>query len=289
MIYIGALIDGLLLGATFAGVAVGLSLVFGIANLLNIAHGAFIVLGAYIVYVLQSRVGLSLLAAVPIAVAASFVLGWVIYRWGGLARITYGPLLMVIVFTFGLHLVVVNSISYFYGAQPRNIEYPSALFDVWFVGDIIIPVNRVVAAVGGIALTMVVHLILRYTKLGRAIRATRQDRQMAGANGVDVINIYAVTVGIGCAAAAFAGFLISLNSPIFPEMGINYLVIAFAVAIIAGFGRLDAVILGGLLYGAVLSVMQVWVSPGLGTAVALALLFLLLLIRPQGLFGSHYY
>lgn len=289
MIYVGALVDGLLLGGMFAGVAVGLSLVFGIANLLNVAHGAFIVFGAYLVYALQSWAGLSLFIAVPAAMLASFALGWGIFRWGGLAHISYGPLLMVIVFTFGLHLVMVNAISYFYGAQPRNIQLPRAIFDVWFLGDIIIPVNRVAAAAGGIALTIAMHAILRYTKLGRAIRATRQDREMASANGVDVINIYAVTLGLGCAAAAFAGFLISLGSPIFPEMGMNYLVIAFAVAIIAGFGRIDSVILGGLLYGAVLSVMQVWLSPGLGTAVAFGLLFLLLLIRPQGLFGSQYY
>jgi branched-chain amino acid transport system permease protein len=289
MIYLGALVDGLLLGGMFAGIAVGLSLVFGVANLLNVAHGAFIVLGVFLIYALQMGAGLSLWIAVPLAMLANLAFGWVIYRFGGLARISNGPLLMVIVFTFGLHLVIANSLGYVYGAQPRNLDLPRAIFDVWFLGDIIIPVNRVAAAVGGLALTIGVHLLLKYTKLGRAVRATRLDRQMASANGIDVINIYGITVGIGAAAAAFAGFLIALGAPIYPEMGMNYLVIAFAVAIIAGFGRIDAVILGGLLYGAVLSVMQVWLSPGLGTAVAFGMLFLLLLVRPQGLFGSKFY
>lgn len=289
MIYLGAVVDGILLGALFAGVGVGLSLVFGIANLLNLAHGAFVMLGAYAVLLLQQRLGINIFLAAPVGAAFAFALGWSVFRWGGLSRIIEAPLLMVVVFTFGLDLLLVHGIAFTFGAQSQALRVPEALQQVWVFGDVIIPANRLFAATAGILLAFSVDWILRFTKLGRAIRATRQDRDMAKLNGVDVSYIYAATVGIGGATAALAGFLISLGQPISPDMSIHYLVIAFAVAIIGGFGRIDAVIMGGIVYGVVLSVMQFWLGEGSGNAAALALLFGVLLIRPQGLFGSQYY
>jgi branched-chain amino acid transport system permease protein len=289
VIYLGAVVDGMLLGALFAGVGVGLSLVFGIANILNLAHGAFVVIGAYAVLALQQRLGLNLFLAVPLAVAFAFALGWAVYLWGGLARIIEGPMLMVVVFTFGLDLLLVHGAAFFYGAQSQAISVPSPLQSVWVLGDVIVPANRLVAGLAGVLLALGVDWILRFTKLGRAIRATRQDRDMARLNGVDVSYIYAATLGIGAATAALSGFLIAIGQPISPDMSTHYLVIAFAVAIIGGFGRLDAVIVGGVVYGIVLSVMQVWLGEGTGNAAALAFLFAVLLVRPQGLFGSKYY
>lgn len=289
MIYVGAIVDGILLGAMFAGVGVGLSLVFGIANLLNLAHGAFVIVGAYVVLSLQQRLGLNIFLAAPIAAAFAFALGWSVYRWGGLARIIEAPVLMVIVFTFGLDLVLVHGIAFIFGAQSQALRVPEAIQTVWVFGDVIIPASRLLAAVGGVLFALGVDWILRFTKLGRAIRATRQDRDMARLNGVDVSYIFAATVGIGGATAALAGFLIAIGQPVSPDMSTHYLVIAFAVAIIGGFGRIDAVVAGGIVYGIVLSVMQVWLGEGLGNAAALAFLFGLLLLRPQGLFGSQYY
>ena len=156
-------------------------------------------------------------------------------------------------------------------------------------GDVIVPASRLYTAIAGVLLAFGVDWILRYTKLGRAIRATRQDREMAGLNGVDVGKVYAATVGIGAATAAVAGVLIALGQPITTDISIHYLLIAFAVAIIGGFGRIDAVVIGGILYGILLSVAQLWLGEGLGNAAALGLLFALLLVRPQGLVGSQYY
>lgn len=289
MIYLGAIVDEVLLGGLFAGVAVGLSLVFGIANLLNLAHGAFIVLGAYTALALQQALGLHIIASAPIAAAIAFVIGWSIYRWGGLARIIQAPILMVIVFTFGLDLVIVHGIAFAFGAQSQSIRVPDFVNDVWVFGDVIVPASRFYTAIAGVLLAFGVDWILRYTKLGRAIRATRQDREMAGLNGVDVGRVYAATFGIGAATAALAGVLIALGQPITTDISIHYLLIAFAVAIIGGFGRIDAVVIGGILYGVLLSVAQLSLGEGLGNAAALGLLFALLLVRPQGLVGSQYY
>jgi branched-chain amino acid transport system permease protein len=289
VIYLGAVVDGFLLGGLFAGVAVGFSLVFGIANLLNLAHGAFIVLGAYIILALQQALGMNIFVAAPISAAIAFLLGWSIYRWGGLAMIIRAPLLMVIVFTFGLNLVIVHGIGFAFGARSQSIRVPDFINDVWVFGSVIVPVSRFYAAIAGVLLAFGVDWVLRFTKLGRAIRATRQDREMAGLNGVDVNKIYAATVGIGAATAAFAGALIAVGQPITPDMSIHYLLISFAVAIIGGFGRIDAVIMGGVVYGMLLGVAQVGLGEGLGNAAALALLFVLLLVRPYGLFGSQYY
>lgn len=289
MIYVGAIADGILLGGLFAGVAVGLSLVFGIANLLNLAHGAFIMLGAYLVFALERRLGINIFIAVPISMAITFALGWAVYLWGGLARLANAPVLMVIVFTFGLDLVLVHGVGMIFGTQSQAFRVPDFINQVWVLGDVILPASRVYGGIAGVLLAFGVDWILRFTKLGRAIRATRQDRQMAALNGVDIAKIYALTVGVGAATAALAGFLIGIGQPITPEMSIHYLIIAFAVAIIGGFGRVDAVIIGGVVYGVLLSVLQVWLGEGLGSAAALAVLFIVLLVRPQGLRGSQFY
>jgi branched-chain amino acid transport system permease protein len=289
VIYVAAIVDGILLGGMFAGVAVGLSLVFGIANLLNLAHGAFIMLGAYIVLTLQRRLGIDIFLAVPIAMAIAFMVGWAVYRWGGLSRLMNAPVLMIIVFTFGLDLVLVHGTGMIFGTQSQGLSIPDFMNQVWVWGDVILPASRVYAGLAGVVLAVGVDWFLRFTRLGRAIRATRQDRQMAGLNGVDIGMVYALTIGLGAATAALAGFLIGIGQPITPDMSIHYLIIAFAVAIIGGFGRVDAVVVGGIVYGVLLSVMQVWLGEGLGNAAALAVLFIVLLVRPQGLLGSQFY
>lgn len=289
MEYVGALVDGVLIGCLFAGVAVGLSLIFGISNLLNLAHGAFIVLGAYLAYALQQGLGIHPFLALPLVGCVGFGLGWLIYRAGGLARIARGPLLMVIVFTFALDLIIVNLITMRYSGTGRSLDLPQFMYGSWEIAGVIVPTSRVLVAIAAIAIVVLINVFIKRTKIGRAIRATRLDREMASLNGVSVTATYAIAFGIGSAAAAVAGVLLAYSYPFQPGIGVEYLIISFAVAIIAGLGRIDGVILGGVFYGVVLSEMSLVLGSGTGRAAAFSLLFVFLLIRPQGMFGSDYY
>lgn len=292
MAYVNAVVNGLLVGGLFAGVGVGLSLIFGICNLLNLAHGAFIVVGAYGAFFLQDSVGITPLFGVVIVALAAYALGVAVYRYGGLSRAAHSAQsspLSVVVFTFGVSLVIVNLVAYHYGGGGRSLDLPGFLGTTWTIGDVVISVSQLVVAVLALAMVAAVDVLIKRTKFGRGIRATRQDAEMASANGVDVPKAYARTFGLGCAATAVAGILITFTQPFGGGMDIHFLLIAFAVVLIGGLGRVDAVVAGGVVYGVLLSVLSVWLGSTYGMAATFALLLVLLLVRPQGILGSEYY
>jgi branched-chain amino acid transport system permease protein len=289
MTYLNAVVNGLLVGGLFAGVGAGLSLIFGISNMLNLAHGGFILIGAYGAYLLQEAVGVPPVLGVVLVAVVAYGLGNVLYRYGGLRRAVGSSPLMVVVFTFALDLVIVNLVAYHYGGTGRSLDAPGFFASSWSVGGVVISISDLCVGVAGILLAVAIDHWIKRTRIGRGIRATRQDRDMAALNGVDVVTALARTFGIGCAVAAVAGVLIGLTSPFNPSLDSHYLVIAFAVVIVGGLGRVDAVIAGGLAYGVVLGVMSVWLGSGYGMASTFALLLVLLLIRPQGILGSDYY
>lgn len=289
MLYVDAIVQGVLLGLLFAAVALGLSLIFGIMNILNLAHGAFMVFGAYVVYAMQVSFGINPLLALPVAAVLGFIGGWALYRWGGIARVARGPVFMVVVYTFGLDLIIVNALAYRYETTYRIIETPAFLRDTWQVLGIRVPAGRVYVAVLAVALILFVNWWIRNTTSGRSVRAVRQDRDIAAMNGVNVTNTYALTFAIGMAVTALSGVFVSYIAPISTQTGIDYLVAAFAVAIIGGLGNIASIIPAGLLYGIAINVTSVIFGAGIGAALTFLLLFVVLLVRPQGLFGSEYY
>lgn len=289
MIFLEAVIQGILLGGLYAAIALGLSLIFGIMNILNLAHGAFIVLGAYTAYVLQVTFGLNALASLPVAAVVGFVLGWLIYRWGGLVRLAQGPAFMAVVFTFGLDLVIVNTLANRFETTLRTINTPEFMQQTWQVFGAYITASRLYVAMAAVLLTLLLNWWIQSTRTGRAIRAVRQDREIAALNGVDVVSTYALTFGVGTSVAAISGVFVAFTAPISPETGVSYLVGAFAVAIIGGLGNIRSVIFAGVLYGVTINVSSVAFGAGVGAAIAFALLLVVLLVKPQGLFGSAYY
>lgn len=289
MIYFEAAVHGLLLGGLFAAVALGLSLIFGIMNILNLAHGAFIAVGAYVVYVSQTTLGIHPLLSLPLGVLVGFVAGYLIYRWGGTARVARGPVFMVVVYTFGLELIVVNSLAYRYETTSRIVNMPSFMQQTWSILGMRIPAARLYVAIAAVLVTLLINWWIQHTKSGRSVRAVRQDREMAAMNGVDILNTYALTFGIGTAVTALAGVLVSYTAPISPQTGVDYLVAAFAVAIIGGLGNINSIIPAGFLYGVAINVTSVAFGAGIGASITFLLLLIVLLIRPQGLFGSEYY
>lgn len=283
------IIDGLLIGCVYGGVAMGLSLIFGVMNLLNLAYGGFIILGLTGAYVFNHSLGINALATLPLVLALGYLLGLLLYRYGGLSRVVRSRLIMVVVFTFGLDVLISGAISIAFPATGYSLKVPGFMSQVWTVGSVTLPAVVVWAAVGAVLIVAAVDRGLRYTGPGRRIRAARQNPVMAALNGVNVAKVYSQTFGVGTAIACGAGVLIGLTQPFSVSTDSQYLVIAFAVTVIGGLGQIWGVLLAGLLYGAIEGVMTVVVGPTWGDVVAFGLLLVVLIVRPLGLAGSRYY
>lgn len=277
------LINALLLSGILALVAVGFSLVWGIMNIVNLAHGALIVLGAYVTFGLHEFWGIDPFVSIPISMAALFLLGYLIQR-SLINQVIRAPLLATFLLTFGLEILIVNLLNYFFKADLRSVTtgYSGTGFTL---GPVRVPYIRLAAL--GIALVLVLALgsFLKRTRTGRAIRATGMDIDAARLSGVKVARIYGITFAIGAAMAGAAGSLLSLSVPFDPNFGGSYTQRAFVICVLGGLGNVVNVILGATIFAFV----EVFVGsrlPALSQAMTFAMLVLLLVLRPQGIAGK---
>ena len=267
-------------------VALGFSLVWGILNIVNLAHGAFIVLGAYITFYLHELAGIDPFLTIPASMLLVFLLGFAIQRMI-INRVVRAPILVTFLLTFGLQILIVNLVNYFCKADQRSVttSYSGTGFDV---GDIRVPYIRLAALAIAVVLVGATAWFLRSTRSGRAIRATGMDIDAARLTGVDVAFIYSLTYGIGAALAAAAGSLLSMMIPFDPNFGNIYTFWAFVISVAGGLGSLGNVLLGAVL----MAFVQVFVGaklPALSHAVTFAVLVVLLVIRPHGIAGRSFY
>jgi branched-chain amino acid transport system permease protein len=276
------LFTGLALGAVYVLLAIGLSLIFGMLTVVNFAHGAFYMLGAYVgVYLLALGGNFWLcLVAVPIIVGT---IGLVIERF--LIRPLYGrgidyPLLL----TFGLSYVIVELVRIAFGKAGYPFDTPELLQGAVDIGIGYFPLYRlfVIAAAGVVLLGL--WLFLERTSFGLIIRAGARDPQIVRVLGVDVARVWLVVFGIGTGIAALAGLLAAPLQGVIPEMGGPILVEAFVVTVVGGMGSLLGAVLAGLLVGVVVSLSSLFV-PEMAKVSIFALMAIVLLIRPQGFFG----
>lgn len=267
----------------------GLSLIFGVMSLLNLAYGGFILFGLTSAYGLGAWLGLNGLEALPIVAVAGFVVGFMLYRYLGLHRVARRSLIMVVVFTFGLDVLIAGIISIALPGTGYSLAAPYFMASILTLGPVTVPSVAVWTAGGAILLVVAVDRGLRYTEAGRRIRAARQNPVMAGLNGINITNAYSQTFGIGTAVACIAGVLIGLTQPFSVGTDPQYLVIAFAVTVIGGLGQIYGVLLAGLLYGGIEGALTVAIGPTWGDVAAFGLLLVVLLVRPLGLAGSRYY
>jgi len=287
MLTVQILINGLLLGGLYACIAAGFSLVWGVLNIINILHGSFIVLGSYIAYFAYIYLGIHPFLMAPFAGLALFGLGYLLQR-GIINYVVTAPVLVTLTLTFGLDLLLNNGMLQAFTADYRKVNLTHPLGN-WFVGDIVVPLDRLAAMLLSLLFVLVLWWVLRTFRIGRAIVAVRMDREAAALMGVKVAQIYAVTFGIGAVMAGTAGSLLSVIFPISPLASIAYLGKAFVVCVLGGLGSIPGVIIGGFALGIIESFGALYFGSEHALTVSFVLLIVLLVVRPTGIMGRKGY
>jgi branched-chain amino acid transport system permease protein len=275
------LITGILQGGVYAAAAVGLSLIFGVSGILNAAHGELVMLGAFATYWLFTLYHVDPLLTLPISFVLLFVLGYAL-QYFLLNRTLGRPLLLSLLVTFGISLVLVNVALRLWSGDHRMMRIPYFAHSL-IVGPFIIPQSRIVACVVGVGMVAGLSWMLAATRLGRMIRATSQDWEMARMLGVNPKTIYAVTFGIGAGTSGVAGSLVAFYTPVEPNMGLTYTLFAFAVVVLGGLGYTAGVVWGGLTLGIAQALTETYLESGLSLLVAFVLLYVILRFMPAGI------
>jgi branched-chain amino acid transport system permease protein len=276
-------VSGILSGALYAMVALGLALIFGVMRIINVAHGPLLMLGAYATFFLYSALGINPYLTVPVSMLALFVVGVLLERTL-IFRVVDAPELSSLLLTFGISIALVNLAQLLFTSDLRSVEY---LTGSWVLGPLAFSKARVVAFGVASALTGLSFLFLQRTRLGKAIRATSQNREVAMVCGIDVQRIHLVTFGVSAALAAAGGALIAVIVAIQPEMGQIWTFKSFLVIVLGGAGNYPGALLGGILLGLIEQVASLFLTTQLSEVVAYVLLVLILLVRPQGLLGGR--
>lgn len=284
-----AVTNGLLLGCIYGGVALGLSLIFGVLRIVNFAHGSFLMLSLYISFWSWSILGLDPYLTALINVPAMFALGYFVQA------VIISPLirresalvvepLSALLLTTGVFLVMDNAALMAFGPDVRALQAAYYMPTV-MMGGIPVSGQRLLGAVAAIAITVVLTLWLRRSNLGRAIRATAQNRDAAAMSGIDVPFVYAVTFGIGCGILGLFGALIAPFMPISPSIGLAFGIKSFIVVVLGGLGSIPGCIVGGIIIGVFEAVASQYVTATSASIGSLGLFILILVFRPQGVLG----
>jgi len=276
-------ISGILSGALYAMVALGLALIFGVMRVINIAHGPLLMLGAYATFFLWHGLGLNPYLTLPVSMGALFLLGVVLQRTL-VFRVVAAPELSSLLLTFGVSIALVNLAQLTFTSDLRAIEY---ITGSWIVGPFALSKSRMIAFAAAVVVSVGAFVFLKTTRLGKAIRATSQSREVALVCGIDVNRIHLITFGLGTALAAAGGTLISVIVAIQPEMGQIWTFKSFLVIVLGGAGNYPGALVGGLLLGLVEQLASLFLTAQLSEVVAYVLLVVVLLVRPTGLLGGR--
>ncbi len=277
------LVYGAVISAIYAMLAVGFTLIFGVARILNLAHGAFYALGAYIVYSLTTNLHVPLLLAAVIAILAVALFGV------GMERVLVRPLrrstLAVLMITLSVSLMVEQVLLLIFGSEARNV--PSMVSATLHLGDVDIGGQRLLALAASIVILTGLWLFMQHTRLGSAILAISQDAEAAQYMGVPSDRIFSLVMGISAGIAAAAGVLVAPFQSVIPSMGLLPLVKAFAIVIVGGLGSIPGSILGALLLGYTETIVAFQISIEWSQIVSVLAVLVTLVLRPAGFFGKR--
>ncbi|MGO4712674.1 branched-chain amino acid ABC transporter permease [Bradyrhizobium sp. 2TAF24] len=279
-------IEGVLLGGVYALFALGLSLIFGIMRLVNLAHGDLVLLAAYLVLSLTTAFGLPLAAATLVAVAAMFVLGFALQRLV-LQRVLGDDILPPLLVTFGLSIVIQNGLLLGYGADSRRLQ--AGAFDaasVTLTPGLSVGLAPLIALVIAIAAVVLLQLVFYRTSLGRAFRATADNPAIAQLMGVNERSVYAIAVGLSLAVSVIAAIVFGIRANFDPSIGPARLLYAFEAVIIGGLGSLWGTLAGGIVLGLAQSV-GARLNPEWQILAGHLAFLAVLMVRPRGLFPAR--
>jgi branched-chain amino acid transport system permease protein len=276
-------VSGILLGGVYALAALGLNLIFGVAKVVNFAHGEFLMLGMFAAYWLMTLTGINPYFGAPIIGIAFFLLGLAFYS--GLMRFTiYKPELTQVFATLGLGILLQNAALVAWSADYRTIQVMPPGWESVQVLGAYVPTNRLVAFLYAIGILLAVLVFLRTTFIGRAIEAVSQDLVAARLMGIDPNRVFLLTFGLGIALTGVAGGVLMPSFYAFPSVGSFFVLVSFVVVVLGGLGSVTGTIAGGMLLGLVEAGVG-YVAPDLKEATHFVLLILLLAVRPHGLLG----
>lgn len=277
-----AVVNGLLLGGSYALVAVGLTLIYGVLHIINFAHGSLLMLAMYGVYFLLVKAHVDPYAALPLMVAVMFAAGYLLYR-ALIGRFSHGKDENILLITLGLAIVLENVALFFFKGDSLNItvSYSDRMIAL---GPALVPLPKLVSFLASLLLCGALALFIARTDIGKAIRAVAKERQGARLVGIDVEGIFAVSYGIGIACLGAAACLLMPSFYVSPTVGHLFVIVAFTIVVLGGMGSFLGALVGALIIGLTESLSGLFLGEALGQ-IGISLIFILiLLVRPSGLF-----
>lgn len=284
-ILFASVLNGITTGAVYALIALGLTLIYGVLHIINFAHGASLMVALYGVYFLKEKLSIDPYLALPIMVPAMFALGYMLQR-GVINRASHGKDENILLVTLGLSIILENLALLFFKSDTRNIETAYTLTTV-SIGPAMISLPKLVSFVGALVVSAVLLAVMRYTDLGRAIRAVAKEKHGARLMGIDVDHVYAMCFGIGLACLGAAACFLLPAYYVNPLVGSGFVLVAFTIVVLGGMGSFVGALVGGLLIGVVESIGGLYLGESLGQVGIFAIFIAVLLFRPQGFFGAR--
>jgi branched-chain amino acid transport system permease protein len=281
--FVQSVVSGVLTGSLYAMIGVGLTVVFGVMRIINLAHGDMVMLGMFGAFFAQALWGVDPFLSLAIWAPAAFLAGILVYRFL-LRKVLRGGELNGLLYTAGLSLLIANLALLLWTGDYRTISLPYGMLP-WRPFGIAVPVPLAIAFGLGLVITGALYLFLARTDTGRAVRATSQNGEAAVLMGIDVERIAMLTFGIGTALAVAAGVLLGPSLYLYPTVGEILIVKCFVIVVLGGLGSVPGAIAGGILLGVVESLGAVYVSMALRDVVGFVIFLIVLLYRPAGLFG----
>lgn len=283
-IFLQLIISGLLIGFIFSLIAVGLTLIWGVMDILNFAHGDFLMLAMFSSFLMFANFSFDPLWSLPLVVVLLFLVGLLTFRLVIRPVLGY-PGLIALLATFGLSIFIRNVVLFILGPNYRVINQSVLAGKNVSLLGLHFSIAQVVSAVGCVVITYVVYLLIARTKYGRALRATSLDKDTALLMGINTNRVFALTFGLGAACVGAAGGLLSNFYPIFPEVGLNFAILSFVIVALGGFGNIGGAFLAGILVGLIENVGGFLIGPELKYTLVFLLYLVVISIRPKGLFG----
>jgi len=283
-IILQVVISGLLIGFVLSLIAVGLTLIWGVMDILNFAHGEFLMIAMFASLLLSTTFGIDPLFSLPLTVGLLFLVGLLTFRFVIRPVLGY-PGLVALLITFGLSVFIRNVVLFFLGPDFRVINQSILAGKRITFLNIHLSLPQVVTALGCVLVTYLIYLFISKSKFGRALRATALDKDTALLMGINTDKVFALTFALGAACVGVAGALLVNFYYVFPEVGFGFVILSFVIVALGGFGNIGGAFLAGILVGLVENVGGFFVGPEFKYTLVFILYLIVISLRPRGLFG----